>query len=95
MDFLKDLGLSDAEIRKLKSNLPKNIVEKLLLFPRIVVSDFNILKDIGIKNYKEIFMEHTHMFLINPDRFKAIFEKYDQKDLIRCLEKNGAVIEKL
>ena len=40
-------------------------------------------------------MGHTHMFFINPDRFRAIFEKYDHADLIRCLEKNAAVIEKL
>ena len=35
------------------------------------------------------------MFFKNPDKFKAIFAKYDPKDLVRCLEKNGAIIEKL
>ena len=49
----------------------------------------------GCKNYKEIFMGHAHMFTMNPDKFKAIFDKYDHSDLVRCLEKNGAVIEKL
>ena len=48
-----------------------------------------------LPSYKEVFMGHTHMFFINPDRFRAIFEKYDHADLIRCLEKNAAVIEKL
>ena len=48
-----------------------------------------------IKNYKDIFVNHTHMFFKNPDKFKAIFAKYDPKDLVRCLEKNGAIIEKL
>ena len=44
---------------------------------------------------KEVFVNHTHMFFINPDRFKAIFEKYDKADLVRCIEKNAAVVEKL
>ena len=35
------------------------------------------------------------MFLINPDKLRNIFSKYDKEDLIRCLEKNHKVIEKL
>ena len=49
----------------------------------------------NIANMKEVFMNHSNMFLMNPDRFKAIFVKYDQADLVRCIEKNHNVIEKL
>ena len=35
------------------------------------------------------------MFLINPEKLNDIFGKYDHDDLIRCLEKNHKVIEKL
>jgi hypothetical protein len=35
------------------------------------------------------------MFLLNPDNFKSIFDKYDEADLVRCIEKNSAVVEKL
>ncbi len=95
MDYLKDLELSDKEIRNLKENLKENIIESITLFPEIVKANYNILKDVGINNYKDIFLNHTHMFLQNPNRFKAIFDKYDHADLIRCLEKNGSIIEKL
>ena len=70
-------------------------LESLELFPNIIKENFNILKEVGISNYKEIFLNHTHMFLMDPNRFRAIFDKYDPTDLIRCLEKNGAIIEKL
>lgn len=95
MDYLLDLELTKEDIDTLNSTLPKSVIEKLTMFPNIVRVDYQLLKNIGIKNYKEIFMSHAHMFTMNPDKFKAIFDKYDHSDLIRCLEKNGAVIEKL
>jgi ACR3 family arsenite efflux pump ArsB len=95
MNYLKELEFTDEEINTMNNNLDNNIIESVMFFPVIIKTNYEYLKNIGIKNYKQIFMEHTHMFLLNPDRFKAIFEKYDPSDLIRCLEKNGAVIEKL
>ena len=94
MNYLLDLDLSEKDIDELKK-LPKNIVESLETFPKIVKTNFNILKDIGINNYKEIFLKHTHMFMQNPNKFQAIFDKYEHNDLVRCLEKNGAIIERL
>ena len=35
------------------------------------------------------------MFFINPDKFRSIFNKYDRADLVRCIEKNDQVLEKL
>lgn len=95
MDYLKKLELTDEEINSLNTSLKKNVLESIVLFPEIVTANYEILKGIGIKNYKEIFISHAHMFLMNPNKFQAIFEKYDHADLIRCLEKNGAIIEKL
>ncbi len=95
MDYLREIEFSLDEINHLKGTLARNVIEKLKLFPRIVLINYQTLKDVGIKNYKEIFVNHTHMFFKNPDKFKAIFAKYDPDDLIRCLEKNGAIIEKL
>lgn len=95
MNYLKDLGLTEDEITIMNGTLDAGVIESTSFFPTIIEVNYNFLKEIGISNYKDIFMKHTHMFLLNPDRFKAIFDKYDHADLIRCLEKNGAVIEKL
>ena len=94
MEYLINLGFNEDEIKTL-NNLNENVLESLKLFPKIVEANYEILKNIGISNYKEIFLGHPHMFLQNPNRFQAIFDKYDHQDLIRCLEKNGAIIEKL
>ena len=95
MDYLLDLEFTKEDINTLSTTLPKSVTEKLTMFADIVRVDYQLLKSVGIKNYKEIFMGHAHMFTMNPDKFKAIFDKYDHSDLVRCLEKNGAVIEKL
>lgn len=95
MDYLTDLGFTGEEVENLKNSLDSDVIEMLTCFPRVVAVNYQLLKDIGINNIKEVFTEHIKMFLINPDRFKAIFAKYDQADLIRCIEKNAAVIEKL
>ncbi len=95
MEYLVNLGFTEEEIESLKNNIKKSTLESIELFPKIVEANYNILKDIGISNYKEIFLKHSHMFLQNPNRFQAIFDKYDHADLIRCLEKNGSIIEKL
>ncbi len=95
MEYLINLGFTEEEINNLKKDLKKNVLEQLELFPKIVEVNYDILKDIGIKNHKDIFIKHAHMFLQNPNKFKAIFDKYDHADLIRCLEKNGNIIEKL
>lgn len=95
MDYLVELDLSKEEIAGLTKSLKPNVIEEVELFPGIVKANYTILKNIGIKNYKDIFLNHTHMFLQNPNKFQAIFDKYDHNDLIRCLEKNGSIIEKL
>lgn len=91
MEYLVDLGLTNEEISKISSSLK----ESLELFPNIVKENFNTLKDLNLTNEHEIFVNHLGMFLINPDKLGNIFGKYDRDDLIRCLEKNHKVIEKL
>jgi hypothetical protein len=95
MSYLEELEFTKAEIQNLQGTLKKSVIECLELFPEIVKVNYETLKDIGINNYKEVFLNHTHMFLQNPNKFKGIFDKYDHDDLIRCLEKNGDIIEKL
>jgi len=95
MEYLFDLGLSLEEINSLKSKYDKKVVEKLEFFPRLVKENYNYLKSYGINNIKICFINHVNMFFMNPDKFRSIFNKYDRADLVRCIEKNDAVLEKL
>lgn len=95
MEYLLDLGFTNDDITILNGTVEASVLEKLKIFKALVKVNYDYIKSLGIKNNKEVFMNHTHMFFINPDRFKAIFEKYDKADLVRCIEKNAAVVEKL
>ncbi len=95
MEYLLDLGFTNNELENLKQTLNNSIIEMLETFPKIVAINYQYLNNINISNLKEVFTNHTKMFLLNPDRFKAIFDKYDEEDLVRCIEKNAAVVEKL
>ncbi len=95
MNYLIDLGFTTEEVGNLEIKFNLELKDMLSSFPKIVAVNYNTLKTIGIGNIKEVFENHTKMFLQNPDKFNAIFSKYDQADLIRCIEKNAAVVEKL
>lgn len=95
MEYLFDLGFSLEEINGIKSKYKQGEVERLEFFSRLVKENYNCLKSYGIKNIKVCFINHLNMFFMNPDKFRSIFNKYDRADLVRCIEKNDAVLEKL
>lgn len=95
MNYLLNFNLNNQDIETLKSKLDDDGIKKIEFFPRIVTENYNYLNNMNISNMKDVFINHAMMFLMNPDKFKAIFVKYDQADLVRCIEKNHNVIEKL
>ena len=95
MNYLLDLGFTKEEMDDLNNALDNKVIKKLILFPQIVKENYQTLTKIKIKNVKEIFLASPSMFLKNPDIFKNILDKYDEEDLIRCLENNPSIIEKI
>lgn len=95
MDYILDFNLTLDDLNLFKSRLSKEDIKKFELFPRIVKENFAYLNNMNITNMKDVFINHYNMFFMNPDKFKSIFVKYDQADLVRCIEKNHNVIEKL
>ena len=65
------------------------------MFLDIVMANYKVLRDLQINNLKDCITKHPRRFLMNPDRFSAILDKYDTEDLIRCIQKNSAVLDKL
>ena len=62
---------------------------------KLVAANLKYLMDLGVKNYREIFLEYYDLFLLDNSNFIGIFNKYDREDLIDKLEKNVAIIEYL
>jgi len=95
MMYLKDLGFSDEIIDLLNKNLPDLAISSLEKEEKVVTANINYLKDLGVHNYVDAFVNFYNMFLIDNDSFDEIFSKYDREDLVAKLEKNVAIMEYL
>ena len=89
------LGLSSEEVATLKSKLDEREYNVMCSFPEVVQTNYNTLKGLHVEDVNKCFTEHPKRFMNNPDVFEAILDKYDPQDLVRCINKNAAVIDKL
>ena len=95
MEYLKDFGFNDEDIRYLEDNVTSLFREELSKDKELVSKNISYLMDLGVHNYKDIFMEYYDMFLMDPSDFTNVFNKYDKEDLIDKLEKNMTIVEHL
>lgn len=94
-EIVKILGLDPIETGVLKSNTKDKEYERMCIFAPLVSKNFETLSSYNIDNVKECFVKHPHRFLINNSTFAEILDKYDPEDLVRCFNKNLAVIDRL
>ena len=59
------------------------------------MGNFEFLKDLGVTNYQQLFLEYYDSFLMDHSNFVKIFNKYEPADLIEKLKKNIKVFEYL
>lgn len=88
MNYLEKLGFTSEEIGMIKNQTTKVIFNLLSEQKRVVSANITYLKNIGIKNYKEIFIKYSDLFLMDNSNFVDIFDKYDQEDLVEKLNNN-------
>ena len=88
MNYLEKIGFTSDDINLVKNSTTKVIFNLLNEQKRVVTANILYLKNLGIKNYKEIFIKYSDFFLIDNSNFIEIFDKYDQDDLIEKLNDN-------
>lgn len=93
-DISEYLGLNEEEASVLKANA-KDEYDIMCKFKEIVKANYDVLKNLKINDLNKCITEHPHRFIMDPDKFFAMLDKYDTYDLIRCINKNVAVIDKL
>ena len=94
MEFLNKYFDNDT-IMYLNDNVPKVILEGLEKEQKLVSKNISFLKDLGVSNIDNIFKNYYDIFLMDPELFSEIFNKYDKEDLIEKLKKNLTIIEHL
>lgn len=88
MNFLKEYGFEEMDINEFLENTPEQIKKVIEKHEKLVISNLKFLKDLGIKTYKEIFINFPDMFLMDASNFEESFAKYDKKELIEKLDAN-------
>lgn len=94
-DLASILEISDKAIKDLKSKETMEDYKLFCLFPEIVLENYKTLKKYGVKSPEECISKHPHRFTFNTDVFASILDKYEPEDLVRCINKNSAVLDKL
>lgn len=89
------IDLTPMEEGVLRKNTSADEFKMMNLFSSIIAANYNELKKYDIRNINECVTKYPHRFTLNPDNFSAILDKYDPEDLVRCINKNCAVINKL
>ena len=95
MKFLEKYGFSKDEISNFVDTTSTVVVDVLENTQKLVKSNADYLKDLGVRNFKEIFQNYYELFLLDHSNFVEIFNKYDRDDLVEKLAKNVAIIEYL
>lgn len=89
------ISMSEAEVERLRRHSTEVDFRIINMFPEIVVENFNTLVNFKVDKASECLLDHPHRFIFNPDKFADILDKYELDDLIRCINKNPGVIDKL
>lgn len=94
-ELMVKLGFTKEEEKKFKKNLSDEEFLIFNTFSDIVIKNFNTINALNVDNARGCLIEHPNRFIFNPSRFNTILDKYDKDDLIRCINKNIAVIDRL
>lgn len=89
------LNMTDEEYETLKSSVPEETFKKINLLSSRVVENYNVLNGLGIDNIRECLTKYPSKLLLDTKEFKDIIDKYDQDDLVRCINKNAKVFDKI
>lgn len=88
MSYLEKIGFTSENINSIKENTPEVIFKLLDEKKKMVNANILYLKEIGVTNFKEIFVKYPDLFITDHSNFVETFAKYDQADLVEKLKEN-------
>ncbi len=95
MKFLEKYDFSKEDIAYFLNNSPKKLIDATKKSKKLVCANIEYLKELGVTNYQQIFLEYYDMFLMDHSNFVGVFSKYEPEDLIEKLKKNIKIVEYL
>jgi len=87
MEFLKECGCNDLDIKEIMDNNYPNIIENLVLNQERVLEIIDYLIGIGINisTIKEIFVYQVGLFFKEKSEIKNSFDEYEIDSIVKSL----------
>ena len=82
MEFLKELGISNATIETLLNKYDEAIIDLFQIEKENVKDNILYFNRIGITNVEEILKAHIEIFTKEPEKVQKAFEKYNIKSVV-------------
>ena len=87
MEYLKEIGFSDLDIKDILDNNYQHIIENLIVNQDNVLEIANYLLSIGIEKdtIKEIFMYQVSLFFKTKKEIQVSFDEYALDSIVKSL----------
>lgn len=87
MEYLKEIGFSDLDIKDILDNNYQHIIENLIVNQDNVLEIINYLLSIGIEKdtIKEIFMYQISLFFKTKKEIQVSFDEYELDSIVKSL----------
>ena len=95
MKFLEECGFLEEDIKEYEGNTPELVRKTINEHEALVKTNIDFLKNLGIKTYKEIFINYPDMFLMDASNFEKSFTQYNQEEMIEKLNANFKMVKYL
>lgn len=93
MKFLEECGFLEEDIKEYEGNTPELVRKTINEHEDLVKTNIDFLKNLGIKTYKEIFINYPDMFLMDASNFEKSFTQYNQEEMIEKLNANFKMVK--
>ena len=95
MDFLKEHGFTDLDIKDIIDNNYPNVIENIKLNHENVLAIIDYLLGIGIERetIKELFMYQIGLFFKTKEEIGTSFDEYEIESIVKSLNYDADSVE--
>lgn len=92
MDFLKELGIDDLTIDKIKENNLPSVIRQFINDRENAKLIIKYFQDKGIQVVDDLLIRRIEIFSINFNRLKKAFDNYNQAVLVALVNEDISAI---
>lgn len=92
MDFLKELGIDDVTITKIKNNNLPSVVRQFINDRDNVSKIIKYMQNVGIQVVDDLLIRRIEIFSIDYNRLKQAFDKFNKDVLVALVNEDISAI---